>query len=440
MQEKKEFVCVPCNLSCDLETFSKGGSCATCGMKLLQKGSYNKKLSKEEIVEDLNILTSTLKNNHPGIYDYQSEKDYEKTNSNLIESIESDSNVLEAYKIFSQNISVVGDAHTYVMHPYYDNILQEELLFPVIPEINNNEIWINGKRIKSMNGNSEDEILKQLQKYSNSDANKLSYKNAFIEMEFPLRFFTFMDKSSVFNIIFIDGETKNIRGKSFFNKGLRPKKSSPSLLFNNDTAVIKIPSWEDESASSFNNDLAKMSKNSKLGKFLSDAMKNVIHRNVNNLVIDLTGNKGGKSGPAAILLSYLINKPFKYYSEIKIASDKFPTKQYISNKELVNFYESDDSKKLINKVNEEYFFKENLLPEIQPNAEYYSGNIELLVDKYTLSVSTDVVSILQNNREIKITGKEIGGSLYHYCAGNYINLILPNSKMEVNIPLQRLKY
>lgn len=168
--------------------------------------------------------------------------------------------------------------------------------------------------------------------------------------------------------------------------------------------------------------------------------RNKIDNQVDHLIIDLTNNTGGKSGPAAILLSYLIDQPFQYYSKIRISSNHFPTKEHISNKELVDFYESGDAKNLIDKIGDVFYFKDELLPKITPQPKQFSGTVELLVDKYSLSVSTDVIAILKNNREVTITGEEIGGSLEHYCAGNYINLMLPHSGIEVNIPLQRLEY
>ena len=136
----------------------------------------------------------------------------------------------------------------------------------------------------------------------------------------------------------------------------------------------------------------------------------------------------------------MIDEPFKYYNEIKIVSQSFPTKKYITNQTLVEFYESPDARNLIEEVNGAFFFKDILLAKIEPQKKQFTGTVEVLVDKYTLSVSTDVVAILKKNREVTITGDEIGGSLKHYCAGNYINLRLPHSSIDVNIPLQRLKY
>ena len=403
------------------------------------KKHYNQSLTKEQTKEDFDVLVRTLKTNHPGLYDYQNEEEFNRIVKLLETEILSASNVLHEYRVVSKIISAVSDAHTYAMNPYYSNILKEELLFPVIPNINNNQITIDGKRLKAINGNSEEQILTYLQSFANSDGNTIPYKNAFIEMEFPIKYFTYMDTSSTFKIVFDDEETITMQGKSYSKEGLRQHQSKAFHIEEN-MAILKIPSWEDETASSFNHDLEEMAKHSTLGKFIAESLEKTIEAEVEHLKIDLTGNTGGKSGPAAILLSYLIDEPFKYYSEINIASDTFPTKAYITNQEVVTLYESKEAKELINEIDGTYFFKEAFLPRISPQPKQFPGTVEVLVDKYSLSVSTDVVAILKKNRDVKITGSEMGGSLEHYCAGTYIYLKLPNSGIELSIPLQRLEY
>lgn len=402
--------------------------------------AYIKQLNANELQEDFDILFATLTNNHPGFYDYQSEEEVAQTKELLQAQIKEAKNGLAAYKIVSKLIAAVGDAHTYVINPYYQNILREERLFPIRPKIDNNQITINGERIKSINGHSEAEILEVLQTFANSDGNTIPYKNAFIELEFPIKYFTFLDDASTFEVLLENGKSMTLEGKSYFESGLRPALPSPTFTMEGKQATIKIPSWEDETASSFNRDLAEMAQRSTLGKFIKSSMEQAITAQADHLLIDLRGNTGGKSGPAAILLSYLIDQPFSYYREIRVASDRFPTKAYIANGDLVALYESDAAKEMIEAVDGAFVFKEVFLSKISPQAQQFPGTVELLVDKYSLSVSTDVVAILKQNREVAITGREIGGSLVHYCAGSYLQLVLPNTGMEVTIPVQRLAY
>ena len=397
-------------------------------------------MTPEQVKEDVDILVKTLNSNHPGLYDYQSKEDFEKFLKVLDNEIASAKSIFDEYRIVSRVVAMVGDAHTYTIYPNDGKILQDHLLFPVIPKVDNNEITIDGKKVQSINGKRANTILKELQVYLNSDGNTLPYKNAFIEMEFPLRYFLFIDDADAFKVIFENGESIDLKGRSYYNEGLRPKQASPTFQIKENRAILKIPSWEDNTAGSFNNDLSEMANTSVLGKFMKSSLEEAIENEVEQLVVDLRGNKGGKSGPAAILLSYLIATPFKYYDQIKVAGQYFPTKEFITNQELVAFYESDTAQNMIQETAGELFFKKSLLPKIQPNANQFKGTLEILVDKYTLSVSTDVAAILKNHLDFIVTGEEIGGSLEHYCAGNYINLKLPHSAIEVNIPLQRLQY
>lgn len=435
-----QFICPPCDQSCDIVKYDSGGICPVCSMRLEKKGDYNKTLSRKQIHEDLNILIKTLKTNHPGIYDYRTKFEIDSMFVSYRKEAYHQKQLLSFYEVVSKIVAAVGDAHTYPMNPVDVKIMQEELLFPKIPRIDENQIYLDDRRLESINGHSEKEILKALQAVSNSDGNTLPYKNAWIEMEFPLRYFVSIDTSSLFEVKFKDGETLQLDGNSYFREGFKQNHPDPSFSVNGDTAVIKIPTWEDKTAGSFNNDLEQMAESSELGRFIAEAMHKVDVLNITRLTIDLRGNTGGKSGPAAILLRHLIDHPFKYYQEIRLSSDEFPTKEFITNKELIQFYESPQAKELIDERDGHFYFKPQLTPTIYPVENTYKGKVDILVDKYTLSVSTDVVAILSKHRDVTVTGNEIGGSLQHYSAGNYLNLQLPNSKIEINVPLQRLSY
>lgn len=48
--QQKQFVCTPCGLECDINVVDHAGSCATCGMALVDKSTVNfKNLSVEDV-------------------------------------------------------------------------------------------------------------------------------------------------------------------------------------------------------------------------------------------------------------------------------------------------------------------------------------------------------------------------------------------------------
>ena len=78
-EDGKKYICPPCDQSCDLEIYDKGGACPVCGMELVEKRTYNKALTNIQVRQDIDVLITTFKNNHPGFYDYQSESDFAQT-------------------------------------------------------------------------------------------------------------------------------------------------------------------------------------------------------------------------------------------------------------------------------------------------------------------------------------------------------------------------
>lgn len=62
----------------------------------------------------------------------------------------------------------------------------------------------------------------------------------------------------------------------------------------------------------------------------------------------------------------------------------------------------------------------------------------ILTSGYTSSAASEFVAIAKYNKRAIIVGEETGGCYYGATGGNYINLILPGSKLEVRIPTIRI--
>ncbi|MBT0587947.1 S41 family peptidase [Alteromonas oceanisediminis] len=415
-------------------------SCSELPSAKFPKLPYTDTILPTSATEDLHILETTLRSNHPSLFDYQSKAEFEMLTEELSQNVACAKTSADIFALASQMVASIGDAHTYVINPHELEIQAREPLFPLAIDIVNNQMFIDEKQVEEINDMTVASILKSLQRYLPSDANTTPYKNAFIQQDFATLFFTLLDRSSQFEIRFVDGQRMTLAAELRKTNKKSKEESHPSLKIMGSTATIKIPSWEDSSASSFNTPLAETAQNSFLGEFIFDAMSKVTIKDVNQLVVDMRGNKGGKSGPAALLLSFLISEPFKYYEEITVASDQFPTYEHVANKSLVDFYKSEKAQQLIEERGGQLFFKSELMPKIIPQPNVFVGDIVVMVDKFSLSVSTDVVANLIQHTNATVVGDEIGGSLTHYSAGNYLDLVLPNSKIRVNVPLQRLVY
>jgi C-terminal processing protease CtpA/Prc len=68
----------------------------------------------------------------------------------------------------------------------------------------------------------------------------------------------------------------------------------------------------------------------------------------------------------------------------------------------------------------------------------FKGNIVLLTSGKTASAASEFAAITHYYRRAKIVGEETGGCYYGANGGNYLNLKLPNSGIEVRIPTIRI--
>jgi C-terminal processing protease CtpA/Prc len=66
--------------------------------------------------------------------------------------------------------------------------------------------------------------------------------------------------------------------------------------------------------------------------------------------------------------------------------------------------------------------------------DLFKGDVVLLVSGNTTSAASEFTAIAYYLKRAKIVGEETGGCYYGATSGNYLNLKLPHSGLEVRIP------
>ena len=74
----------------------------------------------------------------------------------------------------------------------------------------------------------------------------------------------------------------------------------------------------------------------------------------------------------------------------------------------------------------------------QPMSPRFAGNIYILIDGGCFSTTSEFLSQMHANTKAVFIGEESGGNYYSDNSGISADIILPNSKLQVNIPM--LKY
>ncbi len=171
-------------------------------------------------------------------------------------------------------------------------------------------------------------------------------------------------------------------------------------------------------------------------KFLAKAFDEVKSQNISNLIIDIRGNEGGADEVNLVLANYLASKPiaFPEFRQLltyeKVSDDMRP---YLKTWDK-GFYDRTGKVKDLN--NGFYTWKKDRRSKpISQNKKAFAGNVYLLVNAANSSATFFLATGLQENKIATIIGTETGGNRKGTNGGNLFFLRLPNSKIEIDVPL-----
>jgi hypothetical protein len=156
---------------------------------------------------------------------------------------------------------------------------------------------------------------------------------------------------------------------------------------------------------------------------------------VRNMIIDLRNNPGGDEQVLAELLSYFISKkPVKLDSYQKVNKNG----TYHSFKYATNYPEDAVLFPEFEKINgrDGYYSRNHWLNRIEPNPEInYAGNLYILTGEETVSAAAYFPAFLVRNHRAVTVGRETPTGYHYMTANKFVDIRLPNSGIQVRIPL-----
>jgi C-terminal processing protease CtpA/Prc len=170
-------------------------------------------------------------------------------------------------------------------------------------------------------------------------------------------------------------------------------------------------------------------------QWMENTFKTLREKGTKVLVIDLRGNGGGADMYGAMLVSYLTDKPFRYFDHINVRTITPSFKAHSDWR-----VESETRLREGTTPNPGGGFLVNVKghPGVveQPPGKYpFLGKVFVLIDGGTFSTAADFCAVTHHLKRATFIGEETGGGYYGNNSGVQAMLTLPNSKLRIRLPM-----
>ncbi|WP_305952354.1 S41 family peptidase [Emticicia oligotrophica] len=418
-------------------------------------------LKAEALQNDFEILRRSYEQMHPGLYKYQSKETIDFAFETCKKALSKDQTLSEAYLHIHQLTASFRCGHSYPNFFNQEGFLKKEVFeqknalpfhFKIIDDrmivVRSADSTIKkGVEIKSINGNKVSKIINIILPVVRADGSNDAKRKSLLEN--GKEYFSYFDiffpiffqvKNNLFTLEVYDFDSKkrtkvNIlavnhaeRDKVIQAKYQEPvyKKMTFSWL-DNETAVMTI--------NDFNNYNGKTDYN----KFYLESLQDYIQKKGKNLIIDVRKNEGGNSSEMFKLVQYFTEKPIEYvelqntWQMLKIDSTLKP---YVTNSDWAKWWFNQSEKGFQKTSLGQWKSKGAENPQIfKPNAERFSGNIFLLSSATNSSATYMMVETFKKHKLATIVGQTTGGNQKGVTSSAFFFMLLPNSKIEVDVPL-----
>lgn len=423
----------------------------------------NKKYSSAELTEDFRVLKGALEANHPSMYWYTPKDSIDYYFNTALAHIAGTDSMTEPEfrNRVAWAVSKIRDGHTAVRYSRrYTNALNRAQL-PVFPlaikawddslvvlasAFVGDTVFTRGTRILAINNRSPREILDSMFQFISTDGFADNFKNQVISFNFGLNYKTAFGLDSFHVIRFLDSNN-NVKTAAIRN--YNPRLDTVPRRFRGPSVVIptrrQIREAQKLARRSMTIDtplntayirVATFSEG-KLKQFFRRSFRTIRKQGIENVVIDLRENGGGNIMNSTRLTQYLAKQPFKLADTVAAISRRFRYGEYIrpSLAYKISMFFTSRRKREDGRYHFRYFERHYFKPK---RRNHFDGDIYLVQGGYSFSAATLFIHSLKDQDNVTLLGEETGGGSYGNSAVHLPQIILPNTRMRIVLPVYRL--
>jgi hypothetical protein len=160
---------------------------------------------------------------------------------------------------------------------------------------------------------------------------------------------------------------------------------------------------------------------------------------VTNLVLDLRRNDGGYTDHEIRLHSYLASDPFHEMRTSETRTLTIADKHLLDpdwySRGLTRYMERRLAKEFDPAGEDLFTVDDDFNPVHQPHRHHFKGTLYVLTSGRTHSAAASLCSMLDRDGPTIFVGEETGGVRTSFTAGNILGYLLPNSRVQLAIPI-----
>lgn len=405
----------------------------------------------EQLQEDFKIARSALEEGHSGIYRYTKKAELDRVFDAAAKSLDKPMNAVEFYRVLAPVVAAIKCGHTEASLPVdlSKEIDEKARLLPLFVKVLSRDVFVlrdlssegtklSGKQIRSINGIPASRIVETMLAATSGDGDVQTSRLLQIGgWRFGRNLVTLLEITSPYNLVVSDEASKRDEKVRVEGIALPKLRESWKTQFPQDRRVERAGDLN------FHDDgkIARMTirgfggfvddeKKKDLKVFYKEAFEEIQAKGAKSLIIDLRNNGGGEDELGKLLLSYLIDKPFKYYNDLIVNKLSFDFFKYTGR-----------SGPLPSKVIERG--TDNLYHAVghpnwgiqQPSKPTFSGKVFILINGNSFSTTSEFLSHAHYHRRATFIGEESGGGYYGNSSGFMPWVTLPNTKLTLRVPL-----
>jgi C-terminal processing protease CtpA/Prc len=394
--------------------------------------------SKAEVEEDVRFAFDNFRHIHPLFADSRKLVQYESRFSELTHLLKDSMTQNEVYLDLAPLFASLNDGHTGVIMPFGQRIEYVKAggtSFPFFVEIvgeelyisfycgNDTTLFVGGEQILEINGIKTAEMVHKMETLYSGESLKIKHKSIADKFRFLVwMLYSFDDE---YELLIKDNQnevrTLTVPGVSGadFKKNIQRKPTESKETYSLDIhpdksmAVFRIGSFADLNG---------------FCAFADSAFKQIQTLQIQNLILDVRDNSGGRSIVVDSLMDYLTAKPYAQYKQIEMRVSQ----------ELKDYYKVRYPNKFdwINSLaNNEVVVSRPDVTLPHDSKLRFEGNLFLLTNTGTYSAASTFAGVFKDLELGTIIGEETGGTIAYY--GDFWFLQTPNSKIKFHVSPKR---